>query len=276
MKTIVNKIELAKANDVTILHNTKKNQLTEVEYVRSIITLDGGVTHIFKSNGKDIEVYDAGTTFRMYQDKEHFEKEIPVDTTRLFLDCANTQDHYRISPTPGTDREKANMVAFSFVNGIPADVDAPVVLFEAVLHRGYISISTIFDKNVNLDEYFNSVENATTFHDYTLTDKEGNDQTVKGRCYYFIPTEEQKPVVEELKAVIEKMKQVGLGLLYNDECVSLHVYNCRQTDIVYDEEGTALNTVHLPKSLELENPIHCVNSDGYYQMRERYVEPEGV
>ena len=271
MKTIANKIQLAKANDVTILHDTKRNKLLEVEYVNTLITLEGVVTHVFKNSGKEILVHEQRTPCRMYQDREHFEKEMPVDSTELFLDCASTEGHYRIHSHQGC-RDEADIYAFSFVNGMPTDVDAPVAGFVVVLERGYISIKTSFATDVDIEEYFDSIENATAFHDYTILSKDGLELTVKGRHHYFVPTEEQLPVVEEFKAVIEKMKRVGLGLLCNDDYGRLYVFNSRQTKIVYDEEGTSISTVKLPESLALENPVHVINTDYYWQMCERLIE----
>lgn len=272
MKTIVNRIELAKANDVTLIQDTQKNKLIQVTYVKTNVDLKGKVSHVFTNNGKEIIVPEYINRYRMFQDNEHFEKELPVDMFGIFLDDCKIEKRFRF--IHDDCRDEARIVSISFFNGIPTDVDAPVKGFELTIHSGYTSIKPIYEDEANLDDFFYNTEDATTFHDYVVVNQEGKEQTVKGRCSYLLPTEDQKPVVEELRAVLEKMKEVGLGIMYSTAYATMHVYNAKNTDIVYDEGGVSIEKISLPDALSLPRVVYDYNDDSYYQIRERHVEPQ--
>lgn len=272
MKTIVNKIQLAKANDVTLLLDTNTNKLMEVEYVKSLIGLDGSVNHIFTNNGKDVVVPQDSNIIRMYAGKQQFEKELQIENTGLFLDGAKTEGHYRfVSHEDG--RDMVGITSISFVNGVPVEVDAPIKGFEAIIQRGYISVAPIYE-DVNVEEFYEDVDSATTFHDYVVTNKEGKEEVVKGHCSFIMPTDEQKPIVEELRAAIEKAQAAGIGLMLDTAYGKLHVYNAKKAYIEYDggDCGASLTRLKLPESIKLPNPIYDYNDDSYYQIYERNVQ----
>lgn len=274
MKTIVNNISFVKANLIGLLHDTKKNKLMEVSYKKTLIGLDGTVKHIFEHNGKEVVVSEDNSVFKMFACREHFESQLKPQTGGCFLDAARTDGHYRIFCND--TRDEATLVAVTFINGVPTEVDAPVKGFEVDMHCGFLTIKPIYEEGIDIDEYFDKVENAIIFHDYKVIDKEGNEKTIEGKCSFLLPTAEQQPVVDELRAVIEKMKEVGLGLMFDKAYANLHVYNEKETIIDYDREaGASICDINLPDSISLPNCIYdYCGDDGDFTIHKRGFQPE--
>lgn len=267
MKTIQNQIAFAaNVQEVTIVLDVKSNNLLEVEYIKSIVKLDESVHHIFKHNGKEIDILQGSEDFKMFKDRDAFEHGSGVAMACINLEGSFIPHHcYR---TNAEDKEKIDMVSVTFVNGVPVEVDAPVVGFECHAARGHVRIEPIYDTKVNIEEYYRSVEHATAFHDYDYYDKEGNKQTAKGRFSFILPDDEQKVVVEELRAVLEKADKAGLRLVFDNNCCRTHVVNTRTCRIAYDEDpdGARYFTFSeddLPDSIKLPQVISDYNSDDY-------------
>lgn len=270
MKTIHNTIAFAaNVQDVTIVLDVKSNNLLEVEYIKSIIKLDESVHHIFKHNGKEVDILQGSDGFKMFKDRDAFEHGSGVATASINIKSSFTPHHcYRIN---ADDKEKIDMVSVTFVNGVPVEVDAPVVGFECNAYRGNIRIEHIYDPKVNIEEYYSSVEHATAFHDYDYYDKEGNKQTAKGRFSFILPDDEQKAVVEELRAVLEKAEKAGLSLIYDNSYCKLHVVNNRTSRIEYcgcndGEKAFVFSEESLPEIIKLPQVIHDYCSDDSCQM----------
>ena len=160
----------------------------------------------------------------------------------------------------------------SFENGVQVEVDAPVVGFECHSARGHVRIEPIYDPKVNIEEYYRNVELATAFHDYDYYDKEGNKKTAKGRFSFILPDDEQKAVVEELRAVLEKADKAGLRLIFDDNYGSFHVVNSRTSRIEYCGNSDGMRRYcfqeedGLPNSIKLPAVISGYCSDDSCQM----------
>ena len=270
MKTIQNQIAFAaNVQEVTIVLDVKSNNLLEVEYVKSIVKLDASVHHIFKHNGKEIDVLQDGKDFEMGKDREEFEHDNLIPLCTITIESAS-REHHSFCAIKDNDN-LVGLVSVTFVNGIPVEVDAPIVGFECQAQKGRIKINPIYDPKVNIEEYYRDVEHATAFHDYDYYDKEGNKQTAKGRFSFILPDDEQKAVVEELRAVLEKVGNAGLCLIYDDNYGSFHVVNSRTSRIEYCGESNGAKAFViaeevLPNSIELPKVVYDYNSDDSCQM----------
>ena len=265
MKTIQNTIPFAaNVQEVTIVLDVKSNNLLEVEYIKSIIQLDESVHHIFKHNGKEIDILQGSEDFKMFTDRDAFEHGSGVAMASINIESSFIPHHwYR---TNADDKEKIDMVSVTFVNGVPVEVDAPVVGFECHAARGHVRIEPIYDPTVNIEEYYRCVEHATAFHDYDYYDKEGNKQTAKGRFSFILPDDEQKAVVEELRSVLEKADKAGLRLVFDNNYCRLHVVNARTSRMEYCGEtcgkrAFCFSEDDLPDAIKLPQVVHDYNSD---------------
>lgn len=270
MKTIQNKVTFAaNVQDVTLVLDNKKSKLLEVEYVKSLVGLDGSIKHVFKHDGKEITIKQDGGGFRMFTSREMFEHDNDVEMTTITIE-SGARPHHSFSAVE--DEDKVGISSVTFINGVPVEVDAPIVEFECHAHRGYVKIEPIYDPKVNIEEYYRSVEHATAFHDYDYYDKEGNKQTAKGRFSFILPDDEQKAVVEELRAVLEKADKAGLRLIFDDNYGRFHVVNSRTSRIEYcgNTDGMRYYSFQeedgLPDSIKLPAVISGYCSDDSCQM----------
>lgn len=264
MKTIQNKVTFAaNVQDVTLVLDTKKSKLLEVEYVKSIVGLDGSVKHIFKHNGKDITIKQDGNGFRMYTNKEMFEHDNDVDMTVISIEGAARPHH---SFLPVEDEDKVGISSVTFINGVPVEVDAPILEFECIAHRGYVKITPVYDPNVNIEEYYRSVEDATAFHDYVVIDKEGNEQTIKGRFSFILPNEEQELIITQLRVLLKAAADAGLSLIVNNDNGLLHAINSKTARFDDTNNGIAFDLCDagfLPECIKLPGVVMDYCPDGY-------------
>lgn len=263
MKTIVNNVTFAaNVQDVTLILDEKKSKLFEVRYFESIVGLDGSVEHIFEHNGTKKAFKQDGDGFRMFTSKEMFEHDNSVAMTVIKLESSKKPHHaYRHTDDEGI----IGVVSYTFVNGVPTEVDAPIVEFECKARNGYCIISPVYDATVNIEEYFDSVESATNFHSYTITDIDGNEKQVEGRYSFILPTDEQMPIVNQLRELLLAAKDAGIGLIFDREVCVLHAINGRKAKLDFDggDIGLKLGEVSLPDEMFLSNMVYDYSSDSY-------------
>lgn len=263
MKTIVNNVTFAKnVQDVTLILDEKKSKLFEVKYVKSIVGLDGSVKHIFEHNGTEKVFKQDGDGFRMFTSKEMFEHDNSVAMSVIKLESSNKPHHaYRRV----AEDDLVGIVSYTFVNGVPTEVDAPIVEFECKAHRCFCKITPVYDATVKIEEYFDSVESATNFHSYTITDIDGKEKQVEGRYSFILPTDEQMPIVKQLRELLLAAKDAGIGLIFDREVCVLHAINGRKAKLNWDggDIGLKLGEVSLPDEMFISNIVCDYSSDNY-------------
>jgi hypothetical protein len=182
------------------------------------------------------------------------------------LDGSKTEGRFHFVLTD-EERESADVVSIKYTNGVPVTVDAPVVGFELVLHKGYATITPTFESKDDLSEYYESVEHATAFHHYTILNIEGREEEVEGRYSFLLPDAEQTAILEELKTVLAKAKDAGLRLILDTDYGTLHAYNYKKAHMDYDGSECGFNfggSIKLPEEIKLPCIVSDYSSGGDY------------
>lgn len=246
METTNNNVLLFKASinylhiyKTTLILDKNENSLLEVEYVGTSVFPDGNVVYTFNHNGDIIAIShaDALEKYKFYDTKEDFERGRDVCEIRILnTQCARAYSRNTLTLLGDDSGEYYMLSSFRFINDVPVEVAAPVKYIQ--LDQECVARSKfVFTDGINLNEFYNSLENAIAFHPYKYTDKEGKSQVVEGKYAWVLPTAEQKAIVEELKAVMQKVREANIAIIhdtYSEKSYALNgkglVIDCRCSD----------------------------------------------
>ena len=247
MKTLNQVLTISNVESVTLIHDTKENKLYECKYSYSYVECNtNSINHAFSTKAmlNGLLMFEQGDPrFELYIDHKCYTLQNQVDCVTIDLKA----DYWRLGIYGYGDEHHVTcrndgdgLLVFesvTFINGIPTKVDAPIKCFKMYSDKGRLRFEPIYEDIVSLSYFYESVEQATLFHDYKSIGEDGAEKINKGRAAFMLPNEEQQKVLDELRLLFIKARAVGLGLMYNTSYCELHGYNNNTTNLDYDGCG---------------------------------------
>ena len=172
--------------------------------------IDGGMKCALGIPGdKEVEV---DGNFTMYESEKDYEKNSAMRTSELTTDI--------IMSKLGLKNKNGHPYVIVFENN---DAVEKKIGFSEVIYdmNGF----RITDGDQIPKEHYNSREEAFEMNDYVVVEADGTKRVVKSMAKLLVLNDEQKALLDEFKAVVEKMKNAGVGIGINYETDQLVMFN---------------------------------------------------
>jgi len=193
------------------LHNKVTNTLIEVEPQHAIIDLEGNVTYYFKNNGKEFGI--AGDDMALYRNRIEYENgEDPICKGAYNIETRLRRDLECCCVFASDDDRCREMVSWMMVDGVPTQVDTPLIGFQAGRFGG---CKPLFDSDADLSGLYASKEQALWFNKYKYTDSKGEVVMREGTRAFALLTDEQKKAVAKLKKALDALKDANVNAIYS-------------------------------------------------------------
>lgn len=259
-----NEIKTCNAQECTILVNRETNQILEVKHIKTIISLDGCVSHYFEHKGEQIIVPEGSKSFTMVRDIANFQHGEALVPKTVFITEHVQQIHFRFlnTETPGD----CDIVSVCIINGIPAQIATPL--------KGWIMKSTetrfepLWVTGTEIEKYYRDVEAAVKFNDCKIIDASGNEKTIPGLYSYIMPDDNQMAALNTLKNAIQQAKNAGLHIFYDTYNDKMYAINSKKASMRYDDFEPD-QTVFLMQEEELPNELY-LGQINYCNSEDRY------
>lgn len=235
MTKFMKQISVVNFSQGKFLHDKLYNTLIEVLPVRAYADLDGNVTYYFKNNEKEFSI--AGKDMVLYKTRESYENgDAPVETHTFEVEKRlHWKDSKRyVLGIIQDDQEHLRMSSFSLVDGVPTQVDTPLVGFTINENMWF---APMFKSGVNMEHFYCAPERVLWFNEYKYTNEQGEEVTQEGTRSYALLTAEQKKVIEKFHKALDALTDAKIAPAYDCEHGKWYFLPAETTELEWESAG---------------------------------------
>ena len=262
MKTMQIIISLVPAYKAQFILDTKGHTLTQVKFIKSIIHLNGDVTHVFSHNGKVFEIPQSNTEYQFFESAYNFERGINIVPINFKTNKSMVKTE-KFKLYISDDDNAATLLSVTMLNGVPVVVDAPVKWFEFDGRW----MKPIAEESADLSKYYDSVEAALCFNSYRVQKDDGTEAVNEGKYSYLLLDEKQQKAVDKARKAIQEAEALGVTFI-QDRCDDkVYAINGNKAACDWDgNEGYCFQHVNLPESHHMPAILSFTSDDSYFSI----------